>query len=224
MQPEDSAMMEQPEPAPEVKKTGTRWVDILLSVSAIFISGCSLYLAQDSSRAMERLVQANSMPFLQLGSGNVSDGQYGSLSFDVENAGTGPARIHTFSYLVDGEEIEMEGYVIRNLIRACCGPEFDAAIAANNDDVTAALGYDLTSRVANSFLAAGESTTAFLWTRTPQNEALWRDVDVARQQGRITARACYCSLFDDCWVAETDQFPPRPVNSCEPEDVTQLAP
>lgn len=215
-------MMEQPEPPAEIKKTGSRWVDILLSVSAIFISGCSLYLAQDSSRAMERLVQANSMPFLQLSSGNVSeDGEYGSLSFFVENAGTGPARIHTFSYLVDGEEIEMEGRVVSNLIRACCGPGFDAAVAASNGDVTTALGYDLSSPVANTFLAAGGSTTALIWARAPQNETLWREVDVARQRGRISARACYCSLFDECWVAETNQFPPRPVNSCEPADVTQ---
>jgi hypothetical protein len=27
-------------------------------------------------------------------------------------------------------------------------------------------------------------------------------------------RACYCSVFDECWVAEARTFPPRQVERC----------
>ncbi|PZO51117.1 MAG: hypothetical protein DCF16_11910 [Alphaproteobacteria bacterium] len=216
-------MMEPVEQPAEVKKSGRPWVDMVLSVSAVFISACSLYLAQDSSRAMERLVQANSMPFIQLGSGNsTDDGQLGSLAFGISNAGTGPARIHDFTYVVDGEPIEMSGHVVRRIIEACCAAEAETALAQADGDALRAIGADLTTPVSNSFLAAGGNVSALIWQRTPENATLWSAVDVARQRGRITTRACYCSLFDECWVAEANTFPPRPVNSCEPEDLARV--
>lgn len=46
------------------------------------------------------------------------------------------------------------------------------------------------------------------------NEPLWRLVDEARQAGRITTRVCYCSVFDECWIAGGKAFPPAPVDRC----------
>lgn len=213
-------MMEPVEAAPEVKKSGLSWVDLLLSITAVFVSACSLFLAQDSSRAMERLVQANSMPFLQLGSGNATDeGVSGQLAFSVRNAGTGPASIHSFAYVVDGREIPMRGFITYAVLRACCEAELERAVAAANGDTIAAIGNDLTSPISQTFLAAGDEAGAWRWARTPTNAELWQAVDRARQEGRITTRACYCSLFEDCWIAESNKFPPTPVDSCEAENL-----
>jgi hypothetical protein len=218
-------MMDPIEAPAEVKKTGHRWLDLMLSLSAIFVSACSLYLAQDSSRAMERLVQANSMPFLQLGSGNATDdGQAGVLAFSVHNAGTGPASIHSFAYVVDGREIPMRGFVTLAIMRACCAAELDRALAAADGDAISALGNDLTSPIGQTFLAAGEEAGAWQWTKTTTNQELWQAVDMARQGGRITTRACYCSLFDECWIAETQVFPPRPVETCSPQEGARATP
>lgn len=204
------------EPAPEVRKTGHRWVDLLLTFSAITMSAISLYLARDNSQAMERLVQANSRPFVQLGSGNATDdGVPGVLSFAARNAGTGPAQIYSFAVLVDGQPVPQNGWLIQNLASACCGEEW-TAIAAQ-DDVLAAVGPDLTSPVARTLLAPGDDATALRWARTPTNQTLWIAIDRARQEGRITMRACYCSLFDECWIAETNVFPPQQVDSCTSE-------
>ncbi|MEQ1820010.1 MAG: hypothetical protein ABL871_15520 [Terricaulis sp.] len=203
-----------PEP-PEIKRTGGKWLDLMLALSAIFVSMCSLWLAYNSSNSMERLVQANSMPFIQLESGNATDeGEPGVLGFAARNAGTGPARVHSFRYIVDGQAVQRHGYVTVNILRACCATELDAALAAANGDVLAVIDADLTSPVANTFFAAGDKVTAWSWRRTAINATLWNAVDQARQEGRIGMRACYCSLFDDCWIAETGTFPPRPVNEC----------
>ena len=77
------------------------------------------------------------------------------------------------------------------------------------------LGIDYTQPIASSFISPREEATALRWPRTDKNQELWQLVDAARQQGRITMRACYCSVFDECWVAESKLFPPRPVESCD---------
>ncbi len=207
-------MEESPE-LPEVKRTGRNWLDLMLGLSAIFVSMCSLYLAYNSSNSMERLVAANSMPFIQLESGNASDeGEPGRLGFAARNAGTGPARVHTFEYVVDGVAVPQRGYVAGNVIRACCRPELDAALAAADGNMIAAIDNDLTSPIANTFFAPGDEVTSWAWRRTEVNASLWDAVDQARQSARIRMRACYCSLFDECWIAETGVFPPRPVDAC----------
>ena len=46
-------------------QTGHRRTELIVASSAIFISVCSLALAIHQSHTMERLVEANSRPFLQ---------------------------------------------------------------------------------------------------------------------------------------------------------------
>jgi hypothetical protein len=200
---------------PEVKRTGRNWLDLMLALSAILVSMCSLYLAYNSSNSMERLVQANSMPFIQLESGNATDdGEAGVLGFRVRNAGTGPARVHSFNYVIDDVVVPQRGYVPANVMRACCAAEMDAALAAAEGNLPVAIDSDLTSPVANTFFAPGDEVTAWAWRRSERNAALWDAVDQARQRGRIRMRVCYCSLFDECWIAENGVFPPQPVQAC----------
>lgn len=207
--------MEESADPPELKRTGRHWLDMMLAMSAIFVSLCSLYLAYNSSNSMERLVQANSMPFIQLESGNSTDeGVYGVLAFSARNAGTGPARVHSFEFVIDEAPLPHRGYTAANVLRACCRAEFERAVAAANGDSIAAIENDLTSPVASTFFAPGDTVTAWIWRRSSTNAAMWEAVDEARQNGRLRMRACYCSLFDDCWVAETGVFPPTPVDAC----------
>jgi hypothetical protein len=55
--------------APEVEhhqhhRTGHRWLDITLAVSAVFISLMSLFLAIQHGRVMERMVEASTWAFV----------------------------------------------------------------------------------------------------------------------------------------------------------------
>ena len=52
------------------------------------------------------------------------------------------------------------------------------------------------------------------WPRGDGDAALWDYVDEARRNGRIKLRACYCSMFDECWVAKSDDIRPAPVEHC----------
>ncbi|MGE0740767.1 MAG: hypothetical protein AB7O98_05430 [Hyphomonadaceae bacterium] len=197
------------------KRTGHRWLDLAVALFALLISSASIFVAYQSNQSMERLVRAGSWPFLQLGSGNVSDDGERQIAFAVSNVGTGPARIHDFEVKVDGAALPQEGHLLTNVLRACCDAEFRAAVAAAGGDVVAIYGDEVSSPVSRRFLAPNDDVTAMRWPRSDTNAALWAALDTARQTGRITQSVCYCSVFDDCWVARSDAFPPEEVNSCE---------
>jgi hypothetical protein len=198
---------------PERRPTGHQLLDIVTSVCALVISFVSIFMAYDNGRDMQRLVHANSWPVLQLGSGNAGDKPgHRVLGFKVRNAGIGPARIHRFDLLVDGKPVRDE-YLIRGLVQASSPEAWKAARAKTTED-REALGSNWSRPISRTFLAPGEEAVAFGWPATEINEPLWRLVDEARQAGRITTRVCYCSVFDECWVADGKAFPPAPVDRC----------
>jgi hypothetical protein len=200
---------------PEVKRTGRNWLDLLLAVSAIFVSMCSLYLAYNSSNAMERLVHASSWPFIQIESGNTEEDRVTPvLSFTAVNAGTGPARVHSFEVLVDGEPLEQPNDILVHLLQACCAEDY-AAVIGDGQNPYDVLGTIYTRPVSPRLIAPDREVLAIAWARTELNERLWYALDQARQRGRITARACYCSVFDECWQVESDELPVPHANACE---------
>jgi hypothetical protein len=205
-------------PAPErveVRKTGQHTLDMVTSVCALMISAISIFMAWDNGNDMQKLVHANSWPALQLGSGNGDDAEALKLTFSVQNAGVGPARVHSFGFLVGGVPVEAE-WSIPNVARACCEKEFNEAVARFGGDVERAIGRYPSEPVGRTFLSPGQKVTVVHWPRTPDNAKLWDAVDHARwrEDRRLTTRACYCSVFDECWIAESDKFPPRKVPSC----------
>lgn len=196
----------------EPPRSGHKLLDMVTSTCALVISAISIYMAYDNGRDMQRLVHANSWPVLTLGSGN-SDGGKMSMSFGVRNGGIGPARIHSFEFLVDGAPVK--GPPPYTLAQACCPEAWKKALAAADGKDYKAVDGEYTSRVSQTFLSPGESKDALTWPRTETNGALWDAVDEARKRGRIATRTCYCSVFDECWVAEPGTFPPRSVSRCK---------
>ncbi|MGH8242878.1 MAG: hypothetical protein ACRETY_05945 [Steroidobacteraceae bacterium] len=75
---------------------------------------------------MEKLVQANSWPFLQLGHGNafgesarIGDPSAAQIYFTILNAGTGPAVIHRFEFQYESRIIPADGGTIARFLTAC---------------------------------------------------------------------------------------------------------
>jgi hypothetical protein len=197
------------------KKTGTRWLDMLVAFCALLISTASIFVAQQSNQSMERLVRASSWPFIQIGSGNASDEGEAQLAFGITNVGTGPARLHTFDMRVDGRDLPPGGHLLTRVLLACCEAEFNAAVERAGGSQVGAMGQEMSSPVSERFLAPNGEIYAMLWPRTEQNAELWTALDTARQAGRITTTVCYCSVFDECWIAQSNSFPPQETTSCE---------
>ncbi|MFL6829031.1 MAG: hypothetical protein ACJ8D5_00240 [Sphingomicrobium sp.] len=185
-------------------RTGHRWLDLALPVAALFVSFVSIFIAWHHGQVMrelvhqnERLVQANSLPWLQLyGSNRISNGLQ-DVSFQVANQGVGPGEIRSVQILVDGRPVPD----LRALLDACCGKlDFEG------------LG---TSTLLGRMIRPGEEYAYILMPAQARTQAAVRALNVARQSDRIETRICYCSVFGDCWTqnSRTSQSP-KAVEQC----------
>jgi len=181
---------------------GEHWLDKVLPISAIFISVVSIWIAYHHGQVMqelvhqnERLVEANSLPYLQVYG---SDGPNGAVSLNVANQGVGPAKIATAEISVDGRPVER----LNQLLTACCGPGDYSSVSS--------------STLLGRMLRPGDvvSYVEFREGGADRDEA--RTFDLARQADRIQTRLCYCSVFDDCWTVTSMDPTPVAVRQCKP--------
>jgi hypothetical protein len=199
-------MIEAPE-TPHRHHTVHRWLDIGLAVAVVLVSLGSLYVSLHTGKTMEqlveqnaRLVRANSVPLLQFDTGNIGDDDRSSeIYLSVRNAGTGPARIVWFELLQDGRPV-------RNYQDLLPG---DAKWARSDIGI-------VTGGIAPSMMPAGEYRKLVSWPRPKADRAMmsaWDNLNTVRQGLKV--EACYCSLFDECWLTSAAADVPRPVATCE---------
>jgi len=152
--------------------TGHRWLDLTLALSAMFVSIVSLAVAVHHGNAMDRLVAANSWPFLIYNTSNRDPQGQWRISLEVENAGVGPARIQTFEVWWQGQPVS----TAPELLRRCCMTDAQAPIAPSE-----ARSLDLNiGQIASRVMRAGDAE-AFLSLRLKDSNAdIWHRLDVAR--------------------------------------------
>src|SRR5258708_31896769 len=86
------------------RKTGQNRLDLALALSAIFISGVSLYVAIEHGKTERDLVAANSWPFVRETLSHVYRPNP-SLAFGLSNRGVGPAKVKTFEVFYRGAPV-----------------------------------------------------------------------------------------------------------------------
>jgi len=200
--------MLEPTETPHVHhRSSQRWFDIAIAVAVVLVSLGSLYVSLHTGKTMEklveqnsRLVRANSVPLLQFDNGDVDDKGEAELYLSVRNAGTGPARIVWFELLQDGKPARN----YQDLL-----PPADAKLARVDAGI-------ITGGIAPSMMPAGENRKLLSWPRPKEgNELLsaWDHLNAVRQGLKV--EACYCSLFDECWLTNAAADVPQPVATCE---------
>lgn len=176
------------------------WLDKVLPVSALFVSFLSILLAwgngeamQDLVRQNERLVQANSLPYVQMFSNT------GTEHFDlvISNAGIGPAEIRTAEMLIDGKPVR----TIDEFLLGCCDRKERGSVSKSN--------------VMGSMIRPGDSLN---YIGIPNDPALLAKMYQAYGARRLELRVCYCSVFEECWTRSSRDFwdavRPKPVGTC----------
>jgi hypothetical protein len=181
--------------------------DLAVAFSALFVSLCSLGIALHHGRTMQRLVEANSRPFIQITAGTGPRGTDGDRSqiFTVliSNPGAGAARVERFSILVDDKPVKDIGEALLRL----------AGLPADTKEESALLGSMSYSEIAPSYLKAGSEQVVLSWPRTAGNASVW-DKDAAAGSERVKFEACYCSIFDECWIENSHTFRPTAIAAC----------
>ena len=187
-------------------KTGHRWVDMAIAFSAIMISVISLFVAIEHGKTEEKLVAANSWPFLVFKSSE--DGLVvGSRVLDLrlQNSGVGPARVQSFRMTLDGRPVHDHS----ELMTRCCG------VAPTSLEEQVRLGL-VTQNEPVGVIPARDGVDVFGWRERPGNQAVWDRLNMARH--RLRLQACYCSVLDECWTSDlTPTAHPRRIGQCPAE-------
>jgi hypothetical protein len=191
-----------------------RWLELVIAVTALITSISSIAIAIEHSRIMERLVQANSVPYLEGGISTATPEGDQVLSLDLLNRGVGPAHEESLRVAVDGRPMRS----FRDMVTTLLGP---------NDGTKAYEAFQQThtlvrNDVPKRFIAAGQQQMVFKLPRTPEN-AIWWD-QLAKQSSRWNVEFCYCSVFDECWVTHATLADDRPVKQCTRDEATEFTP
>jgi hypothetical protein len=181
------------------RRLGIPWYDLAIPIAALVVSFISIYIAWHHGQVMkelvhqnERLVEANSLPYLQIDGSNGN----GRVTFNATNEGVGPAKIVTAEVLVDGRPVE----TLNELIHACCVRGDYSGISS--------------STLQGRMVRPGDTVPYIDFPRAAANGPQLLALDTARKSDRIAARLCYCSVFEDCWIASSRDPTPDPVNQC----------
>ena len=192
--------------------TSNRWVDYSIAFSAILISLISLVIAIQHGRVQERLVAANSWPFLTYGVDNSMTDRGQNMSFLIRNAGVGPAVLKSLE--VRYRDKPVRGWA--ELLQVCCDVARDLpvqqflALGVTGDDHPVGI------------IPAKEHSLMLRFTHKPENTALWDKLSEARLH--LSFKACYCSIIDECWKSDLQTLNPERVERCEagPNDYIEL--
>jgi hypothetical protein len=193
------------------RHTGMRWFDLVLALSAIFISAVSLAVAIEHGRTERDLVAASSWPFLRAVLSNQFDEGPGqtSAAIGVSNGGVGPAKLESFEVFYRG--VAMNSGI--ELLGRCCG------LGPTVEDVKRQLPHGFHFEFTDhTVLRPGEAKETL---------GVRRGLDVgdrfAATLPDLVFRACYCSILDECWVSNLRDTHTRPVKFC-PEPKVRFVP
>lgn len=182
--------------------TGNRWLDIALALSAFIVSLVSLYLGIHSAKSMDKLVAANSYPYLMVQRSNMkldADGSWGgkTIDLDLTNNGVGPARIEWLTLDFNGKSMRNYG----ELLAACC----TAAGPLN--------GMNIRGTMDGYLIPVGQATGVLHWAAPKEPNARFEQLREALYKMKLTV--CYCSVFEECYQAGSDLPRPERVEACE---------
>jgi hypothetical protein len=185
------------------------WAESALAMGAVIIAGVSLWVAFDAERTNRELVASQSWPYVEAYLSDMS-GNLPVTRLIIANDGIGPAKLETFELFWKGKPQRSPW----ELLASCCvqpdkgsGRPVDVAALQRNPDLQ-------TSSDEGVVLRAGESIPFLSLTRGAGSASVW-DALHTRFRGNITLRYCYCSAFDECWLASQQFGHPRDMNPPE---------
>ena len=185
-----------------------RWLEWVTSVSALIVSVTSIVIAVHSGNTMERLVTANSFPYLWVGNSDVTPAGQHVLSVDLTSSGVGPAHEKSFRLKV-GDHYATS---VPDLVATVVGPQ--EAAAAN------AVLHSYKNVVPDRFIAANASQFVFRIDKTEANARYWDMLDKSANNWRY--EFCYCSVFEECWAVNDNAR--KPVKECRRDERNEFTP
>jgi hypothetical protein len=205
--------------APEVHKPHRRhpggglprWLELVIALTALITSISSIAIALQHGHIMEKLVQANSIPYMQGGFSDVTPEEEDVLSLDLLNRGVGPPHEESLRVKVGDRYVRS----LQELLAASLGP---AQALAAKEAVRAAPKNQIRTR----FIPGGQQQFVFRLRKTAENAAVWQQL--AHDSARWDIEFCYCSVFDECWQVRGKWQEPERIRRCRRDESREFLP
>jgi len=161
-----------------------------VAITAIVLSICALLVSVLEVSAIRDEQRIQVWPYIDLAS------RYNSEGFFIEatNKGIGPARVRSLEMFLDDEPVDdLDSMIVQ-------------VLGKKN-----AFSYDVykSSNPSRSVLSPGDMSTLFSVPWTPQTRQLTENMS-----GTFSLTLCYCSVYDDCWLARLNDGEPESVSRC----------
>jgi hypothetical protein len=171
-----------------------RWLSVAAAIGAI----CAVAIAVYQAALAREQQRASAWPFLAQSNSYLTGQPY---TRQIENQGVGPARVRSFRVLVDGKPARIWSDAVRALIGR---PD-------------SGLIYSSFGR--GSVVPAGATRVLLTLPSGNQARAFWQAA-----QTRLETIVCYCSVYDECWLADTRAKEPEPVRACAEAPASEFSP
>ncbi|HNP62850.1 MAG TPA: hypothetical protein PKH39_02890 [Woeseiaceae bacterium] len=159
----------------------TFWQTVL-SVVGAFIAVVALYAALTESAAVRQQTAAAVWPFVQLSVEDSDTGESAKFTMSFTNAGVGPAKMRTMRLVINREPVR----------------DWANAVTRLGGQLTDNMNRNF---ISNRVLSPNERVDAF-HTNDPE---LARRFQAVMDNPESYLTFCYCSIFDECWVADSRQ-------------------
>ena len=71
-------------------------------------------------------------------------------------------------------------------------------------------------------MTGGQSQMVFRMAKTPENAAYYDRLVKAEKDWQV--EFCYCSVFEDCWIARGKWTEPQKIKECRRDEPTEFIP
>ncbi len=173
------------------------------SLVAMLIGMVALFVAWDQAQVMRKQQHASVWPVLSPDFSIDGDDESLILELTLANEGVGPALVESAFLTLSGEEASSPTYLMSQLF-----PDKQPVGQARFN------GSDIEKRI----IGAGDVVQIFrlAWPQTEENTAVFSEFATRYVTGgdlNVSLTACYCSVFDRCFLS-TGQDRPARINQC----------
>ena len=162
-----------------------------ISLIALILSVVAVLTSIIEVNFIRQELRSEAWPYISLDTRYNADG----FALTITNKGVGPARLRSVELLYEGKVIND----IDKLILDTVGKEN-------------AFSYNLYGirNPAPGVMSAGEQVELFTVPWEPRSRLFMNNLS-----GDLSVRACYCSIYDECWRAGLTLDDPVPVERCD---------
>lgn len=152
----------------------------VLSVLGVFVAAVALYAALTESEAVRRQTAAAVWPYVQLSIDDYETAESAEFRLSLTNAGVGPAHVRAMRVSIHGEP----------------QPDWASAVRAAGADGEQPFSQAFAQ---NRVIRPGERVDIF----STADRGAVRALRAAVAEGAGAVEFCYCSIFDQCWIADS---------------------